>query len=408
MRTSSPLGSLPKTVCLFLVLSLALSACSGAVVAIAEGGETGGYSEGEATTTPTPEEASDEVEPEGERDGRTPVPSEVQEETGPTPTPTPASVNPLTGEPVDDPAALCGRPVLVAVSNFPPSSRPQSGLSAASQVWETFIGEGMTRFLAVYYGPYLDELEAAMENRLLEGSAEGTVIGPVRSGRVVFEDIKTMFAKGILITAGASSEVMSQLSNRESVYASDPEDINSAGLNPADLTEITGCAVEPSMYGDLAFDPQPPAGGEPGEFFRLVYNLFNQIGWKYDPESGAYLRSQDRADGTGELYPAVEGLTGEQLAFENVLVMWAKHRYVTRTIIEMELVYTRDRYGLLFRDGKVYEVRWSTPSGRMLVHDKEGEPIPLKPGSTFFEVVSYQSTWDAAEKIVRYHNPPVE
>ena len=316
------------------------------------------------------------------------------------------ALNPLTGLPVEDASGLCTPPLLVAVSNFPPSARPQSGLSAASHVWETFIGEGMTRFLAVFYGDYRTDLEEIIDNRLAQGGEGGFVIGPVRSGRVVFEDIKTLFPKGILITAGASQTVMQELSNRSSVYAQNPDDINSAGVDTEDLPAASGCVAEPDMYGDLTFAEELPQDGSNADFVRIVYNLFNQVGWEYDPDRGAYLRYQDQADGSGELVPAVEGLTGEQLAFENVLVLWAQHRFVTPTIIEMELVYVRDRYGLLLRDGRVHEIRWSTPGGRLMVHDESGAPIALKPGSTFFEVVSYQSTWNPNEAVVRYHNPP--
>lgn len=352
--------------------------------------------------------ATEELAPEGAQPlDVSPTPTAVETSEQVNDSAEPAAVNPLTGIAVADPASLCVPPVLVSVSNFPPSARPQAGLAFASQVWETFIGEGMTRFLAVFYGPYYEEIAAALENRLTQGSDQGFVIGPIRSGRVVFEDIKTLFPKGWLITAGASAEVKAQLSNRSSVFGSDPEDINSAGLDPEDLPGAEACTVDASLYGDLKFTEEAPAGGQPMEFVRIVYNLYNQIGWTWSQQAQAYLRSQDEADGSGELVPSVEALTGEQLAFENVLVLWAQHRYVTPTILEMELVFVRDRYGLLFRDGQVYEVKWSTPSGRLLVHDADGNPVPLAPGRTFFEVVSYQTTWNPAGQIIRYHNPPL-
>lgn len=389
-----------------LLAAIGLSACQGVFVSPenpVQQGEQLGSNEGvrrKATASPTEQENSAPTQ--------TPAPvATATAEPSPTePAEPEINLNPLTGLPVDEPKALCTPPLLVAVSNFPPSARPQSGLSAASHVWETFIGEGMTRFLAVFYGDYRGYLQDVLDNRLAQGGDGGFVIGPVRSGRVVFEDIKSLFPKGILITAGASQAVMQNLSNRSSVYAQDPEDINSAGVDPADLPSASGCAVDPGMYGALTFSPQPPQDGSQAEFVRVVYNLFNQVGWEYDPERGAYLRYQDQADGTGELVPAEEGLTGEQLAFENVLVLWAQHRFVTPTIIEMEIVYVKDRYGLLLRDGQVQEVRWSTPGGRLMVHDENGAPIALKPGSTFFEVVSYQSTWDSEQGVVRYHNPP--
>ncbi|MBN2555276.1 MAG: DUF3048 C-terminal domain-containing protein [Anaerolineales bacterium] len=323
-----------------------------------------------------------------------------------TPVPEEELRNPLTGEPVENPEVLFIRPLLVSVSNFPVSARPQAGLSAAAQVWETFIGEGMTRFLAVFYGDYSTYLQAILANQLVEGSGDGFVIGPVRSGRVVFEDIKTLFEGAMLITAGASPEVAEQLTGRVSVYGDDDGNINSTGVDVDDLGMVGSSQIDPSRYATLAFDPSPPEGGESADFFRIVYNFFNQIGWEFSPEQGAYLRSQDLADGSGELFPAVERLTGEQLAFDNVLVLWAQHRYVTPTIIEMQLVYVWDQRGLLFRDGRVYSVLWSSRSGEFRVYDAEGNLVPLKPGSTFVEVVSWETTWDPEAMIVRYHNPP--
>jgi hypothetical protein len=160
----------------------------------------------------------------------------------------------------------------------------------------------------------------------------------------------------------------------------------------------------PALTG-LAFDPDPPSGGSPAEFLRIVYNTFIQVGWEYDPSLGAYLRSQDKADGSGRLYPIVESLTGEQLAFENVLVMFADHHFVKPTIIEVSLMFVENHRGLLLRDGMVYPVTWSTLRGQLRLADATGNPLPLKPGPTFLEVVSYQTTWNPDTLIVRYHNP---
>jgi len=324
-----------------------------------------------------------------------------------TPAEEPVVLNPLTGEPVEDAGDLAVRPLLVSVSNFPVSARPQAGLSLATQVWETFIGDGMTRFLAVFYGDYARNLQAILENPLVEGSQDGFVIGPVRSGRVVFEDIKALFEGAALITAGASPDVAEQLTSRVSVYGDDDGNINSTGVEVGDLSRVGEMTVDPSRYATLSFDETAPEGGEPADFFRIVYNYYNQIGWDYAPELGAYLRSQDTADGTGELVPAVERLTGEQLAFDNVLVLWAQHRYVTPTILEMQLVYVWDQRGLLFRDGRMYPVLWSSRSGRFMVYDEDGQVVPLNPGSTFVQVVSWQSTWNPDTMVVRYHNPPL-
>lgn len=64
----------------------------------------------------------------------------------------PSDVNTLTGLPVQDPTMLDLGAVMVSITNFPASARPQAGLSDAPHVYEMFIGEGQTRFLAVFYG----------------------------------------------------------------------------------------------------------------------------------------------------------------------------------------------------------------------------------------------------------------
>ena len=50
---------------------------------------------------------------------------------GPNPDNFPKGINPLTGEPVIDPTLLQVPALLVSVSNFPVTARPQSGLSFA-------------------------------------------------------------------------------------------------------------------------------------------------------------------------------------------------------------------------------------------------------------------------------------
>ena len=73
----------------------------------------------------------------------------------PTPTPRPLGpLSPLSGLPVADPSLLDVPVVLVSISHFPATGRPQSGLSFAPFVYEFYITEGATRFLAAFYGEW--------------------------------------------------------------------------------------------------------------------------------------------------------------------------------------------------------------------------------------------------------------
>ena len=66
----------------------------------------------------------------------------------------PKGINPLTGLPAADPTLLKIPALLVSISNFPAIGRPQAGLSFATFVYEFYITEGATRFLAVFYGGF--------------------------------------------------------------------------------------------------------------------------------------------------------------------------------------------------------------------------------------------------------------
>ncbi len=315
--------------------------------------------------------------------------------------------NPLTGLPVRAAAELLRPPVLVSITNFPPSARPQAGVSQAAHVWETSIGEGLSRMLAVYYGDYIQAFRGLAQDRPATADTD-YIIGPVRSGRVAFELIRRLYPGGLLVTRSASPEVIRQLRNQYNVYAADPQDVNSAGLYLSQLETLTEPVADPQRYAGLLFDPRPPAGGEPAERLRIIYNLYTHVGWEYDSSLGAYLRLQDRADGSGALQPATERLTGEQLASENVIVIFARHRFenLEGTILTIELDFRRG-YGLLFRDGRRYPIIWSTLRDRLRLLDMDGEPIALRPGRSFFQVVSLISTWDDEQAVVRFHSPPL-
>jgi hypothetical protein len=149
----------------------------------------------------------------------------------------------------------------------------------------------------------------------------------------------------------------------------------------------------------------------------MFYNYLNQTLWEYDPATGGYLRYNDLADGSGEFYSSRDRLTGEQLNYSNVVILFAEHNALTPTIIDISLQFTRGN-ALIFRDGKAYRAVWETTNtayeqqtGRlrpMRFLDLEGNPFPLKPGQTWVHVVTLTSqAWQEApgEWKVRFYAP---
>jgi hypothetical protein len=99
---------------------------------------------------------------------------------GPEPSDFPPGINPLTGQPVADPSLLKIPAMLVSISHFPATARPQAGLSFAPYVFEYSITEGQTRFLTVFYGQYpAPELPLKGDCEVRQGvfTKTGTVLG---------------------------------------------------------------------------------------------------------------------------------------------------------------------------------------------------------------------------------------
>ncbi len=311
----------------------------------------------------------------------------------------PAGVNPLTGLPVKNPKNLDLPPALVSITNFPVTARPQAGLSYSPFVFELYIGEGMTRFLAMFYGDFPSEADLNPQNGADSAVTVDYTVGPVRSGRLTYEPIRKQYG-GFLVMASAWSGVAANLSQFTNVFGSDNSDVNSAMIKVTDLEKIAE-KNQSSLYGKAnlnayRFDPQPPAGGVAGTRVWIPYNYLNQVIWRYDPASGAYLRYQDDADGKTFLQ-AADRLTKQPLAFENVVILFAKHTAKAETLIDVDLMYQNPQKALIFRDGKMYEAFWTTKNeayerttGKLRpirFVDGQGNPFALKPGQTWVELV---------------------
>ncbi len=472
----------------------------------------------------------------------TPQPHQTLRPFGPELEDFPPDFNPLTALPVSEPRLLEQPAALVSISNMPVTARPQAGLQFASWVFELFIGEGTTRFLAVFYGEYpryipnvlgdcplrvaggepespsiagrvwLDEnqnarldpweagvggvclhlynargerlqttssdsngyyffnLPAVAEYRLRlslpgyyrltkadQGTEEGdsdadpqssesalhggtesafrldfglillpeaaplptlsitptptpwyipkeAYVGPIRSGRLTYNHVYEMFPFSCLIYSGAGRGIRELLHGCEIVYGVDLTTPNSALLTVSRMRALTA-ARKPAPgklnYSGNRFDPLPPPGGEPARSLHVFYHAYSQSAWVYDAVSGAYLRYTDQADGTGQLVPALDRLTGRQLLFENVIVLFADHQRVRHLQFDIQLGMGQGGYAWLLRDGRLYAIRWSTANREWErktglprpIHftDAQGNLIPLKPGHTWIHLMTPNS-----------------
>jgi hypothetical protein len=152
----------------------------------------------------------------------------------------------------------------------------------------------------------------------------------------------------------------------------------------------------------MTFDPDTPEGGDPAENAVVRFNFSNYNRWEYDEESGRYLRFQDEANdenGSGETFePLMDGLTNEQIAADNVVILFATHNYAFGTrvgpgeIIQIEFAGPGKAFAL--RDGQIYQLTWVRPESDDVISltFPDGTPYPFKPGNTWYQVVGTTST----------------
>jgi len=381
-----------------------------------------------ATSTSVPESVETELPTEVPTSTPTLTQTPVPAVYGPALEDFPAGINPLTGLVVPDPSLLDLPAVLISITNFPPSARPQSGLSFASWVYELYISEGMTRFLTVFYGNYphlsLPGSDSSTNNQAnpsatpdANNTGAGTAqftdpstasplnIGPIRSGRLPWAYIRDFYQNGCLVYAGATVQIRERLKGCGQVYGSDPSDINSAMLTIEDLKILAEQNADPNNnfnYSGNYFSEIVPGGGQPATQMDVYYSFLNQGKWELDPASGRYLKFEDFADGSGQFRPMTDRVNGDQLAFSNVIVLFADHEVLDPFIIDVNLQSGEKGKALIFRDGQRYEAVWTTMNEEyekttglrrpLRFENPDGTPFPLKPGQSWVHIFTHYST----------------
>lgn len=300
--------------------------------------------------------------------------------------PLPDTTSPFTGLEVDDPARLDRMPAAVKISNSP-IARPQSGLSKADVVIEHLAEGGITRFTAIFH------------------SQEAERIGSIRSARLIDLEIPALF-DAFLVYSGASGEVNRMIDSSDFAARTLSDERKDPGFF---RLNIPGKTYEHTLFTDTellqqvaaskgwldqpryrgwTWGEQPSPDAQPARKIDIPYSSeYSDVRYVYDAEAGNYRRwILDE--------PHVDALTGEQLATENVVVLYANH--VPTLIVEdvlgsksIEIQLWGQGRIQVFRDGVAEEGFWVRPKREdpLLFLDKNYEPLPLKPGKTWIEIV---------------------
>ena len=286
----------------------------------------------------------------------------------------PASIFPLTGRPIDDPAKAARAPLSVKIDNNS-ASRPQAGLDKADLIYEEFT-EGITRFIVVFH------------------STDADPVGPVRSVRpadpVIIFPLGGVFAFSggspairalvpgapVKVVDENSTDVLKRRSGRaapHNLYTS------TQGL----FGKTTGPRTPPKFAEFLGGGaPFAAAGAAPTTKLSLSPAPALSAGYDWDAASGSWKRSTD-----GRPH-ALEG--GGQLAPNNVIVQFTPYsRFSGDSKVQYpEVIGSGEAW--VFASGMMVKGRWSKagPGAVTAFTDSGGAPIVLPPGQTFVHLVA--------------------
>lgn len=247
-------------------------------------------------------------------------------------------------------------------------------------------------------------------------------VGPIRSGRLLYGYIAGFFQRSCLIYAFADETVLEKIPQCSFVTH---EYSGGGAMMPLDRMQAI---AEDNMrhtggdfnYASNLFTEQAPEGGEPADQIQIFVARLNQSGWTYDPLYGSWLRFVDNSDPAteGQLHADVDRLTRRQLHVENFIILEAEHDVVMPTSLDIHLDQGEEGKAYLFRDGRKYDIFWSTRSDdfeqdsgtRKPIRfvNADGSPAALKPGHTWIFIASPYSViteeGDGAWKL-RYYAP---
>lgn len=316
----------------------------------------------------------------------------------------PPDINPLTGLPAQERALLERRPIVIKVTNFPRSVRPQWGLSLADHVFEYYIGDSMSRFIGIFYGN------------------DASQVGPIRSARLFDEHVMRMY-DGIFIFGWADDPVLEFFlapDIKSHLVVERPDNcpplcrIGPKGAYNNLYTDTSqigpylagrGTNNERQDLNGLRFDVSVPKSGNPGDRIYLEFSGVSYHYWEYDPVSGRYYRFQETEDALGgaekQYAPLTDSLTGSQLSADNVVVLLVPHEHFLKSnsteILDQPM--KGEGRGYAFRNGQVYPITWSHDAPEDLIELvlPNGVTYSLKPGNLWFEIIGETSDFEPLE-----------
>jgi len=297
----------------------------------------------------------------------------------------------LTGLPTDITNTL-KRPVAIMINNER-KCLPQVGISNASILYECNIEGGVNRLIGIF-----EDYESL------------DYVGPVRSCRPYFLDIAQMH-DAIYVHAGGSAEAYNQLRSRginnidgvneyriEILFWRDPIKykergyehslmINGQGIKKAIAykkyrTDLNEGFSSTYRFKDSPSDISDAYKPSAANYIYIPHSSYIESIFEYHKDDMRYYRFQhNRAH--------IDETTGEQLSFDNVVVIFTPRKIVD-DYGRLDVDITGEGEGYYASRGEYIPIKWTRANKDTVInyYHADGTPLMLNPGKTFVSVAS--------------------
>ena len=315
---------------------------------------------------------------------------------------TKTALNPLTGEYKMAQDRVGMRPFGISVNNVV-DTWPQSGIAAADIVIEFETEGGITRLMCLYSDireiPLIGSVRSLRHTQIEAIYQIDPII--VHIGTSIYAD-KAIAEYGMRTIDGdlVPGAIYLLKDRRAKGYDSEHCKYSSGSLIGDAVEELGINKASKSKtetffkFASLEESVSPSGGAASKVVFRYSNNAYDGD-FRYDEATKTYLKYQ-RNDAQLDVG---EGSDNTQLAFKNVLVLFAEINPIPGTAnpVLMDIVYENGGKGYFFTDGRYEEITWtkSSHTNNFSFKKSDGTELILNAGKTMLSVVSnkYEDTF---------------
>lgn len=311
--------------------------------------------------------------------------------TGPAP-----QINLITGAPLGDGLGEGDRPVAILVSNTQ-SAMPQRGLAGADALFEMVAEGGITRLMALYADkdavPQTGPVRSARDQHLQFAMPMNSII--VHIGTSIYaENLLNHYhyttVNGMYL---GSTSFWFDDARQKTGYGEEHCWFTDAGLITAGMEKngISATGASQTLFDFVPYDGAPvvpETGGAAEVSFR--FSDVTAVSLSFDASASRYLKNTFGA-------PQMDELTGTQLSFDNVLILFAPVKLKNpddpnNLVTDFTLT---GGTGYYCYGGKYRAVRWvkGNPEDALHILDADGSVLPINVGKSYVAVVGTE--WES-------------